>query len=297
MTRIIAVGELLAEFVALDPADVPHRAPALYRGPFPSGAPAIAIDQAAQCGAATAIWGAVGADGFGAGILDRLSRHGVDVTGIAAHPTRPTGTAHVAYRPDGTRAFVFHIEGSAATEAPEAEPRPGDILHVSGSSLGLAPIRRQVMTAADAVIASGGAISLDPNIRPELFSDPEAAAALRSLAARAAYLLPSLEDLPHLWPYLGVDAALDAMLAGGARVAAVKRGAGGVIVATAAERHDLPGLAVPVVDPTGAGDCFCGTLLAGLAAGRPLAEAAADANRCAARSVGVLGPMEGNGPP
>jgi hypothetical protein len=57
--RVGAMGELLVEFVAAQ-KDTRHLAPADYRGPFPSGAPGIFIDQAARMGAKTIFAGAVG---------------------------------------------------------------------------------------------------------------------------------------------------------------------------------------------------------------------------------------------
>jgi sugar/nucleoside kinase (ribokinase family) len=49
-----------------------------------------------------------------------------------------------------------------------------------------------------------------------------------------------------------------------------------------------------VVDPTGAGDCFCGTFVTLSAAGQPLLLALTRANAAGALAVTRLGPMEGN---
>lgn len=293
--RVVAVGEMLAEFVANGIGSA-HEGPGLYRGPFPSGAPAIFIDQVARSGAPAVVVGAVGADGFGRGLRARLEADGVDCTGLATDPFLPTGVAFVAYATGGGRDFIFQIAGTAAAAIP-ARPVPGDareVLHVSGSSLGLPTIRDRVMATARAVLEAGGRLSLDPNVRKELFLDPEAERALRQLVAEAAILLPSLEDVEVLWPGLSAEAAVDAMLAGGAKVAAVKRGAHGALVADAQGRHDLAPHAVAVVDPTGAGDCFCGTLVARIVQGDALALAARRANAAGAMSVRALGPMEGN---
>jgi len=52
-----------------------------------------------------------------------------------------------------------------------------------------------------------------------------------------------------------------------------------------------------VIDPTGAGDCFCATYIALTALGTPFARALSEANAAGARAVTVRGPMEGNSPP
>jgi ribokinase len=47
----------------------------------------------------------------------------------------------------------------------------------------------------------------------------------------------------------------------------------------------VPGRSAKVVDTTGAGDCFCGVLAAGLSEGAGLTEAMAEANAAAALST------------
>jgi fructokinase len=53
---------------------------------------------------------------------------------------------------------------------------------------------------------------------------------------------------------------------------------------------------VTEVDPTGAGDCFCGTFLACLALGVPVEQALVRANAAGAMAVLRRGPMEGDSP-
>jgi sugar/nucleoside kinase (ribokinase family) len=79
-------------------------------------------------------------------------------------------------------------------------------------------------------------------------------------------VLPSEVDLERFRPDTPFDATLAAMVAHGARTIVLKRGAAGCAVFEAgcgcvAEIGALP---VPVADPTGAGDAFCGGFLAGV---------------------------------
>ena len=64
------------------------------------------------------------------------------------------------------------------------------------------------------------------------------------------------------------------------------------LVATAVTGHR-----VPVIDPTGAGDCFCATFAALHVMGTALPDALRRANAAGALAVGRLGPMEGNSSP
>jgi len=71
-TRTIAtLGEILVEFVSHQRTCALEQI-ADYSGPYPSGAPAIFLDQAARMGAPTEMIGGVGNDGFGRCILERL---------------------------------------------------------------------------------------------------------------------------------------------------------------------------------------------------------------------------------
>jgi len=290
--RIFAVGEVLAEFVAAD-AGGGHERKRHWEGPFASGAPAICMDQAARCGARASIVGGIGRDGFGRLIRRRLVEDGVDVSALAEDPSRATGVAFVAYRTDGGRDFVFHIEGSAAARIPHAPEDPQAIVHVSGSSLGVPALRHSILSVAERHLAAGGTLSLDPNVRAELFTDPDAEDAVRMLASRCHFFLPSLEDLALLQPGADVETAVRERLAAGARLVAVKRGRSGALVADRERWIDLPGYPVEEVDPTGAGDCFCGALLAGIAAGVDLETAGRRATAAGALSVTKRGPMEG----
>jgi sugar/nucleoside kinase (ribokinase family) len=65
----------------------------------------------------------------------------------------------------------------------------------------------------------------------------------------------------------------------------LKRGAAGAVARDAGGTVQVPGHAVAVVDPTGAGDCFCGTLVPLLAGGMALPDALVRANAAGALAV------------
>ena len=293
MRRVHCIGEILTEFVAVEGARLDR--PGRFEGPFPSGAPAIFADQVALMGGAAELVGGLGGDAFGAGVLARLRDHGVGCGGVVTRAELATGLAFVAYRPDGGRDFVYSIRGTAAEvcDLTRFAPARGDVLHVSGSSLGVPPIREAVQEGVARGVAAGADISLDPNVRPELFADAGARRALDEVAARARWLFPSEEDMWLMHPGVTRDAALAAMRRT-AEVVVLTRGAAGVLLDGPSGRVEIPGHAVEPVDATGAGDCFCGSFLARLLAGDCAAEAARLANAAAALSVTRRGPMEGN---
>lgn len=258
---IAAVGEILVEFVS-HTTNCGLSQTSDYSGPYPSGAPAIFVDQAARMGSATEMVGGVG--------------------------------------DDGNRDFIFHLTDTAADhfETPETLFQPTQtILHVSAASLGNARMREMIMATMRKVSSGRGHISCDPNARPELMRDDAVRGALAEVMDKSTYLLPSTSDLEFLFPKMSEDAAIDHLLNAKAEVIAIKRGSAGVTVLGDGKRHDFAGHAVEEVDPTGAGDCFGGTFVSLLAQGASLHDAGLQANAAGALAVTRRGPMEGNSSP
>jgi sugar/nucleoside kinase (ribokinase family) len=300
--RIGCAGELLVEFVC-ESKNGRHRRADVYRGPFPSGAPGIFIDQAAQMGADCIFVGAVGDDAFGSVIVDRLVEHGVHRDLIARVPQTPTGSAFVSYNDDGSRDFVYNIALSAAPQF-DAGPRTVaaleafklDVMHVSGAALGDRAMCEKIMTLCRALQPTGVKISFDPNVRKELASDASYFTAVRELMGMASIFLPSEEDAEILFPGRSLESYGDELFARGLDYVVLKRGdkgAEGLI--RSGERVDVKAHAVEVRDPTGAGDCFCATFVSLIASGTfSFRRAIERANAAGALAVTRVGPMEGN---
>lgn len=299
-TPVIAtVGEILVEFVS-HKKNCGLRDISDYSGPYPSGAPAIFLDQAARMGADTEMFGGVGDDGFGRCVLDRLVADGVGTRAVTIHPDHSTGVAFVSYYEDGNRDFIFHLTNTAADNfmvSQDLLDPANTILHVSAASMGNAAMRDMILSTMRMVNDAGGKISCDPNARPELMRDDAVRAALSEAMDCSTYLMPSTSDLDFLFPNMSEDVAVDHLLKAKAEVIVIKRGAKGATVVGHGQRHDFAGHAVQEVDPTGAGDCFGGTFISLLAQGVPLREAGAQANAAGAIAVTRRGPMEGNSSP
>lgn len=296
---IATIGEILVEFVSHQRNCALERI-SDYSGPYPSGAPAIFLDQAARFGAETQMIGGVGAEGFGRSVLKRLDDDGVGIEGVHISKTRSTGVAFVSYYDSGDRDFIFHLSGTAADdfEVPQALLDPANtVLHVSASSLGAQPMRGKIMETVRRVSDAGGWVSCDPNARPELMRDSGAKEAMLEVMERSYCLLPSTSDLQFLFPDLSEDAAIDKLLDARAEVIAIKRGSEGATIVGHGERHDFAGHKVQELDPTGAGDCFGGTFVSLLTQGVSLFTAGKQANAAGALAVTRRGPMEGNSTP
>ena len=297
MDKVVTLGEILVEIVSSTVGDG-FRETVPMTGPYPSGAPAIFIDQVAKLGQPCGIIGAVGADDFGWVNLDRLSRDGVDVAAVSVVTDKPTGSAFVRYAPDGSRRFVFNIADSAAGQLSLTASAlrlldEAAYLHISGASLfsdRLVGVARQ---AVDRVKANGGRVSFDPNLRAELMTEPAFMTAMRELLASSDIALPSREELaPLTGSTTPVDAARHILSLGPSSVV-VKDGSRGATYYDSTRTLTMDALRVTEVDPTGAGDCFDAAYVTCQARGASVEESLAYACAAGARAVTLRGPMEG----
>lgn len=294
----VTVGEILVEIMATT-VGAGFLAPQSLVGPFPSGAPAIFIDQVARMGGAAGIVAAVGDDDFGTLNVERLRTDGVDVSAIAVIAGKPTGSAFVRYRPDGARDFVFNIAHSAAgrtsmtAEARSLIGRAGHV-HVMGSAFAIPGIAALLVEAVARVKARGGSVSFDPNIRKELVQGGDGRKLVDDMLAVTDLLLPSGDELLVAAGAATEEKAVERLLHLGIGEIVLKRGGdGSTHFSKAFGRIDCPAFAVEEIDPTGAGDCFGAAYLTCRRAGLLPAHALLYANAAGARTVTKQGPMEG----
>jgi sugar/nucleoside kinase (ribokinase family) len=298
MVDIVICGEALVEVMRTQ-RDVPLDRPGPLAGPFPSGAPAIAASAAARLGTTVAFIGCVGDDAFGDCIQRRLLDDGVDCRALRRDPARLTGIAFVSYSSDGGRSFVFHLRDSAAMGVLPEQLSVGLVTgarwaHVMGSSLSAsAGMRQACYDLAAQVAQSGGRVSLDPNLRPELLPPDQIRAVCEPVLVLASVVCPSGGELAALTGLADPDAGAAALLARGVELVALKLGERGSRLYTASETLDIPAYSVVEIDPTGAGDCYDAALMVGLLAGWPLRSAGLFANAAGALATTRLGPMEG----
>ena len=295
--KVLTVGEILVEIVATTKGDG-FREPQPLVGPFPSGAPAIFIDQIGRLGTPAALISRVGDDDFGRLNLNRLIADGVDVSGIEVAKGEATGSAFVRYRPDGSRAFVYNIAHSATgklTLTPDAEAlmESCDHMHVMGTALSAPGLSQVAREAVARITARGGTLSFDPNLRPEILDTPGLREALDEVLAQTNLFLPSGEEIYLFTEADDEAAAVKELLDSGVGDIVIKRGNQGASHFNRAGRTDVAPLSTDEVDPTGAGDCFGGAFVSFWLAGATPETALRFANAAGANAVTKVGPMEG----
>jgi 2-dehydro-3-deoxygluconokinase len=253
---------------------------------------------AVAAGARVAVVARVSNDELGTAVYTRLAEIGVDTRFIC----RDDGFQGIYVQhadPLGDRQFCYARTGSAGSAlSPEDLPEglledAGGVL-VSGITAALSATARS--TVLDAARRARRFV-YDPNFRPRLTSAEDAAALLAEIAPYCALVTPSA---PHeCATLLGVSDPADAaakLRAGGAAAVAVTCGATGVHVDDGSV-HWQPAYPAPqVVDQTGAGDVFAGTVTARLALGDDLWTAVRLGAAAASLAVGGMGGSGGIAP-
>lgn len=297
MTDILIMGEMLVEIMR-EQEDVPLDTAGVFRGPYPSGAPAICVDTAARLGCRTALIGGVGKDDFGKCLLERLKKDGVDCSHVIESEERSTGCAFVTYFNDGSRKFIFHMGNTPAVEAKAPQEDAFEdvkYMHIMGCSLmANKEFAQEILKTMRMLTGKGAKLSFDPNIRKELFTDDSITAVLNEVMENTSIFLPGVEELLLITGEQEVEAAIEACFRyPKMEIVVLKNGSRGSRIYTKDGVQEIGVYKVVQKDATGAGDCFDGAFLAGLVQGKDLVTAAKMGAAAGALNAAAFGPMEG----
>ena len=283
---IISLGEAMVEFNQT-------RSESAYEAGFGGDTSNCAVAAARQ-GADVGYISAVGNDAFGDLLINMWSDEGINVETVHRNAEASTGIYFVTHGSDGHH-FTYYRKGSAASlmtpgDIPSDAIRSAKILHISAISQAISE------TACDAVFAAievardaGVTVSYDTNLRLALWPLERARAIINRTIELSDIILPGLEDAQALTGLEDPNAIVDAYLNMGVGTVALTMGEQGALVATANERRQLAPHKVDCLDATGAGDTFDGALLARIAAGDDVFDAALYANAAAAISTTGFG--------
>lgn len=293
---IVTVGPLLCEVMRKE-LDKPLDAPADFTGPYPSGDTAIMLNAAAKLGAKCAMIGVVGNDGFGRCITNRLEESGADCSMIRIHPEAATGVAFVCYYSDGSRNFLYHVHHAAPgmltpDDIDTEKIRGTKWLHVSGFTMSTNQNSAEAVYKMVREADPETKVCFDPNIRPEALSVEEIRKMCMPIIERADMILPSKSEA-MMFTGAATDDEGCRQWAEQGKMVVLKNGEAGCRIYTKDAVVDVPSFKVEEVDPTGAGDTFCGAFLTALLEGKSIEECGRFANAAGAMSVRKQGPMEG----
>ena len=254
-------------------------------GEFPGGMVANFCCAASLAGARVALAATVGDDRYGTLAAASLRDAGVDDALVLVQAGGRTPYCVVMLDDSGEKALAVVKTGLFG-----ASPGRFDPAHLNQARLVhlLANDVAHTTWLAQQARARGALVSLD--IEPTTIGDDPAA--FTALLANVDLAFPNAAGLRR---YAGGDALAGAndLLRRGPRVVAVTMGAAGCLILSAAETIPLPAYSVPVVDTTGAGDCFNGYFAAGFLRGWDLRRCGEVATAAAASAVTRIGARNG----
>jgi ribokinase len=245
---------------------------------------------AARLGADVDMLACVGDDSFGVEARRLWQDEGIDTRWIRIDSTRPSGMAFILVNEQGQNRIIVNpgandtLTAGDADDCEEAIAAAHVLVAQFESPVGLveralAVARRHgvrtILNPAPAREVSDGLLSLVDVITPN------------EAEAQALAGLPDDSFAP--------DAAAGALRERGVRTVILTLGDSGAYVVDDLGGRHLPGIHVPVVDTTGAGDAFTGALAVGLARGWRIDRAAGFANLGGAFCVTRPGVVPGLG--
>lgn len=207
----------------------------------------------AQLGARARLIGRVGSDPAAHVALHAARTATLDLAALQIDPAVATGLCGVLVSPDGQRSFLSFRGANVRCEP--TDPRlitSCALLVVSGYALLADPQRTTALRTIAIAHEQDIPVAIDlclPAIRL-------ARQLVIGLLSRLWLVSLNEDELRALLPGQSVDAAIDEIVAAGARHVALKRGPQGCRVAHAGARFDLLPPTVPVVDTNACGDAF-----------------------------------------
>lgn len=278
--RVVVVGSLHYDIMVKAP-DRPRKGETLIGDawwPKCGGKGGNQAVEAALAGASVSMIGAIGNDDFGRTLLANLVAAGVDAAGVAVLPDVGSGMS-VAIEDAGGDYGAVVVSGANRRIAigDDAAFAGGGWLVLQNevpAAVNLAAARRARAAGLKVILNAAPAITLDPAF--------EALVDLLVVNAVEAEMLGggAVADLR------AAEAAAFA-LSGGRRIVVVTAGGDGVAFAGPSGAGSVPAVPVRLVSTHGAGDCFVGTLAAGLSGGADLPAALQAANAAAGRLVSL----------
>lgn len=222
--------------------------------------------------------------------LARLRELGLDLTGVKARP----GAAiryWVIYEADGRRRWLQRSPESAFVET---APTPDDVPATFRSS-GAYHIAAMPLDAVERLVGAIREWAPDAVLTLDTHEDEVAGFQDRiaALLPEVTVFIPSREEVASWFGWDDPIRAIRELGRLGQRATVIKMGADGSLVHDArtgrlAEVGLAPG---PIVDVTGAGDAFCGSLVAGLALGDDPVRAATRGAAGASLAIGDFGAL------
>ncbi|MCS6852534.1 MAG: ribokinase [Gemmataceae bacterium] len=231
---------------------------------------------AARLGARVAMVGVVGHDLFGEHALRNLAMEGIDARHVRRDGGAATGMAAILVDEQGENRIIILPGANHRLTAADVESAADDIRAA----------RLLLCQLEVPVAATHAALRLARAVGATTILNPAPASSLTDdLLALVDLCIPNETELASLTGLSDAEAGARALLRRGPSLVIVTLGDQGALIVDSRRSEHVPAVAVEVVDTSGAGDAFIGSLAVFLGEGAPLAEAVRRANAVAALTV------------
>lgn len=268
MNKVVCMGESLIDFLQVK-GSMDFRANA-------GGAPSNVCACVSKLGGQGCYLGKLSNDVFSRFLLETMHKFGVDTRYTVIDDRYPTALAFVSLNDEGDRQFNFYRKETCDLMFSEEDVKDdmleaGDILHFCSLGLVDAPTKKAHRRAIDIAKRVGATVSFDVNLRLNLWDSVESCvkavfeflpyADILKVTDEELVVLTGLEDEKK-----GVQILLDE--AKDCKIVILTKGKDGAIIYDREmNSYSSPAADVKVVDTTGAGDCFIGSILYNLMCG------------------------------
>ncbi|MDZ7851076.1 MAG: carbohydrate kinase [Halomonas sp.] len=270
MTPVISFGEALVDMLSSRLGDTDPTANEIFT-PYAGGAPANVAVACARLGVPSRFLGMLGEDHFGDFLAAELAAHGVDTSGVVRTREARTALAFVSRDAEGERTFDFYRPPAAdllyrQEHLPAGVFAEPAIVHFCSNSLTEPEIAETTLAMAEMARRAGCLVSVDANLRHNLWAGGTADISLVTRLLDAADLLKlSTDELDGLRADHPREGWLAERFAAGVKVAVITDGPGEVMLKGVGLDERIKPPKVQAVDTTAGGDAFIGGLLAELA--------------------------------
>lgn len=265
MGRVITVGEMLIDFTATDMDVSVQEAHGFARNP--GGAPANVAVAVARLGGEARFVGCVGDDPFGWYLRQTIEGYGVGTEHVRLTRDAATSLAFVARHHGEPDFFFVRNPGADALLSPndvqQVELDASTVIHFGSNSLAQQPIRSAIEALVAKAKAVGAAVSFDVNLRPAFWRDEhEAYEVCLDLLPQVDILKVNQHELMWLSGEHDVTQAVAHLSTRTPAVILCTLGSRGAAVGRRGwELSYVPSFPTTMVDATGAGDAFIGSVL------------------------------------
>ena len=261
MSKLICMGECLIDFLPLD-GELSFAGKA-------GGAPTNVCSSVGKLGGESYYLGMMARDNFSNFLLEKLKKCNVKTDYVSFTDKAGTGLAFVSLDKNGDRSFSFFRNPCAdmlfdKDEVREEYFEKGDVLHFCSVDLVDCPTKEATKKAIDIASKKGCYVSFDVNLRLNIWNDDaKCLTVVKEFLPLCDIVKVTDEELSLITKENDLQKGVEKMfdLSKNAKLLFVTMGENGAAMFSKTEKHFEKAAKTNVVDTTGAGDCFSGTII------------------------------------